>query len=77
MDHYVAYYIDVAHAAMGILLARRWVRPAAETGLPRYAWFKRYPLLAPLRRDAEFQVFLTGLKKSFEAAQLRYAHGGR
>jgi tetratricopeptide (TPR) repeat protein len=77
-DHHVAYNVGTAYAGLGNFTeARRWLRQAAETGLPNYPWFESDPLLAPIRKDAEFQAFLSELKKSFEATQQRYARGSR
>jgi len=73
MDHHAAYSVGVAYAQLGQRgEALLWLRKAADTGFPCYPWYARDPLLKPLGGDSEFQRFMAGLQKSWEAAKARY-----
>jgi hypothetical protein len=73
MDHHVAYAMGVAHAQLGDLSsARDWLGEASATGFPCYSWYERDPLLEPLRGDPEFDQFMAALRRSWEAARVRY-----
>ncbi len=50
--------------------AIRWLRSAAEMGLPNYPLFARDPHLRPLAGDSRFQQFMGGVKKEW----LEYRH---
>ncbi len=75
MDHHVAYGVGAAYAQLGDFAnARLWLARAAESGLPCYPWYERDTLLQPIRNDADFQRFMVELRKSWEAAAVRYAN---
>jgi TolB-like protein len=70
MDHHVAYALGAASAQLGRPAdAVKWLRTAAETGFPCYPWITRDSLLDPIRSDAGFQTFLTGLRADYDAAR--------
>jgi len=74
MNHHVANSLGAAYAQLRQHEeALRWLRRAADTGLPCYPWYARDPLLDPLRGDAQFQRFLEDVRKRTEAARKRYA----
>jgi hypothetical protein len=52
--------------------AVRALEQAAASGFPCYPWFEWDPLLKPIRHDSTFNGFLTGLRRSWEAAKARY-----
>jgi hypothetical protein len=63
-----------AHAQLGNPRgALTWLRTAADSGFPCYPWFARDPLLDPLRQDAAFAQFMSGLRRAHEAARRQYA----
>jgi TolB-like protein len=73
IDHHIAYALGATYAQLGDLAeARRWLEEAARTGLPCYPWFARDPLLDPLRRDPDFQRFVSGLEESWRKLVARY-----
>ncbi len=75
MDHHVAYGVGAAYAQLGDFAnARLWLARAAESGLPCYPWYERDALHQPIRNDTDFQRFMAELRKSWEAAAVRYAH---
>lgn len=72
--HHAAYSVGAAYAQLGDFAgARKWLARAAETGFPCYPWYERDPLLDPLRSDQQFQGFMAGQQKLWEAARNRYA----
>lgn len=74
MDHHIAYSIGATYAQLGDLdEANRWLRKAADTGLRCYPWYRRDPLLDPLRSDPAFQRLLEEIRQSTERAAARYA----
>jgi hypothetical protein len=73
-DHHVYNSLGGAYAQLGQHEeALRWLRKAADTGLPCHPWFARDPLLDPLRGDPQFQRFLEEVRHRTEAARKRYA----
>jgi TolB-like protein len=73
VDHHLAYSLGAAYAQLGELAdARRWLAEAAHTGFPCYPWYANDPLLNPLRRDPEFQRFMTEFHDSWRAEAARY-----
>jgi serine/threonine-protein kinase len=75
VDHHVAYSLAAAYAQLGRMgEAREWLARAVETGFPCYPWFRRDPLLEPVRKDPEGHRFMERLRESWEAARARYAH---
>ncbi|MGH9841379.1 MAG: TPR end-of-group domain-containing protein, partial [Blastocatellia bacterium] len=72
--HHASYSIGAAYAQLGDKAkARLWLARAVETGFPCYPWYERDTLLKPLRDDPEFKQFMAELKKSWEAAKVKYA----
>jgi DNA-binding SARP family transcriptional activator/TolB-like protein/Tfp pilus assembly protein PilF len=72
-DHHVSYSIGATHAQLGDTAeAIRWLRLAADTGFRCYPWYRRDPLLDPLRRRPEFQAFLAELRRGWERDRSRY-----
>jgi adenylate cyclase len=72
-DHHVAGSIASAQAQLGRPAeAVRALEQAAASGFPCYPWFEWDPLLQPIRHDSTFNGFLTGLRRSWEAAKARY-----
>ena len=70
MDHHVAYGLGAASAQLGRPGdAVKWLRTAAETGFPCYPWIDRDALLDPIRSDAAFQTFMTGLRADYNAVR--------
>jgi eukaryotic-like serine/threonine-protein kinase len=70
MDHHVAYSIGAAYAQLGQLgEARRWLRQAAQTGLPCAGWFAWDPLLQPLRGDPGFEQLLREVQEMGDRAE--------
>jgi len=73
MDHHMAYSLGAAYAQLGdVSSAIRWLRQAAETGLPCHPWYARDPLLTPLRGNAEFQTFLGEQRAAWRANAAKY-----
>jgi hypothetical protein len=74
MDHHVAYALGAASAQLGRPgEAVTWLRAAADTGFSCYPWTARDALLDPIRTDAGFQAFLTGLRVDYDRSRARYA----
>jgi hypothetical protein len=72
-DHHIAYSLGAAYAQLGdFAQAKRLLGDAARTGLPCLPWYERDPLLDPLRRDPDFQQFLSGLRDSWKVLAARY-----
>ena len=73
MDHHVAYALGAASAQLGRPAeAVKWLRTAADTGFSCYPWMARDSMLDPLRSDAAFQEFLTGLRTDYDRARARF-----
>jgi tetratricopeptide (TPR) repeat protein len=59
MDHHVAYSLGAAWAQLGEpAVAVKWLEQAAETGFPCDPWFRKDPMLDPLRADSAFAQLL-------------------
>ena len=72
-DHHVAYSLAATYAGLGRTEeAFRWIRRAADSGLLCSAWYLNDPLLAPLRSDAAFAPFLTGVKARADMVGVEY-----
>ena len=56
--------------------AVRWLRAAAETGMPNYPMFARDIYLARIRNSAEFIQFMTGLKLRWDAIVREFDYRG-
>lgn len=68
-DHHVAYSLGVAYAQLGETdEADRWLRTAVDTGFPCPPFFERDPLLAPLRRRAQFADLLAYVRARREVS---------
>ena len=62
MDHHVAYSLGAAWAQLGERTAAlKWLKQAAETGFACDPWFRKDPLLDPLRSDPAFAQLLTSV----------------
>lgn len=62
MDHHVAYSLGAAWAQLGEhTAAMKWLQQAAETGFPCDPWFRKDPLLDPLRSDPAFARLLASV----------------
>jgi DNA-binding winged helix-turn-helix (wHTH) protein/TolB-like protein len=67
-DHHVAYNLGTAYAQLGDATeAIRWLRTAADTGLPCPILFERDPLLEPLRTESKFGELLAYVRAKREA----------
>ena len=67
-DHHVAYNLGTSYAQLGDATeAMRWLRTAADTGLPCPILLERDPLLEPLRTDAKFAELLAYVRSKREA----------
>jgi DNA-binding winged helix-turn-helix (wHTH) protein/TolB-like protein len=65
MDHHIAYSLGAALGQLGDKEAAvAWLERAADTGFPCYPWFKRDPLLDPLRGDPKFVALLARLQNA-------------
>jgi eukaryotic-like serine/threonine-protein kinase len=74
MDHHVAYSVGAAEAQLGRpASAVKWLRQAADSGFQCFQWVERDALLDPIRRNPEFQAFLTVLRADYDRARARYA----
>ena len=64
IDHHVAYSLGAAYAQLGEPReAIAWLRRAVENGFPCSPWFRRDPLLQPIRQDPEFLRLLTAMQR--------------
>ena len=73
MDHHVAYSLGVAYAQLGQpAQAVAWLRKAADSGFPCYAWYARDPLLQPVQGDPAFNRLLSDLKDRLQLARTQY-----
>lgn len=67
-DHHVAYNLGTSYAQLGDATeAVRWLRTAADTGLPCPILLERDPLLEPLRTDSKFAELLAYVRSKREA----------
>jgi len=74
MDHHVAYSVGAVEAQLGRpASAVKWLRQAADSGFQCLQWVERDALLDPIRRNPEFQAFLTVLRDDYDRARGRYA----
>jgi hypothetical protein len=65
MDHHIAYGLGAALAQLGDTAAGiTWLERAADTGFPCYPWFRRDPLLDPLRGEPQFASLLARLREA-------------
>ena len=65
MDHHIAYSLGAALGQLGDTEAAvAWLERAADTGFPCYPWFKRDPLLDPLRGDPKFVALVARLQNA-------------
>ena len=72
-SHHLDYAVGETYAQLGNQAqALRWLRRAADTGFVCYPWYARDPLLKPLRVDPAFERFEQELRKSWEAAKIRF-----
>jgi DNA-binding winged helix-turn-helix (wHTH) protein/tetratricopeptide (TPR) repeat protein len=66
-DHHVAYNLGTSYAQLGDSgEAIRWLRTAADTGLPCPILLERDPLLEPLRTDSKFAELLAYVRSKRE-----------
>jgi len=66
--HHVAHNLARRYAAEGKSgAAVKWLREAADAGLPSYTLFACDPLLAPIRKDPGFIQFLNELEPRYQA----------
>ena len=72
-SHHLDYAVAETYAQLGNQAqAVQWLRRAADTGFVCYPWYARDPLLKPLRLDPAFERFEQELRKSWEAAKIRF-----
>jgi len=65
--HHTAYAVGSAYALMNDhQQALKWLRMAADDGLPCYPMYENDPILNNLRKDPHFIQFLAQLKKQWE-----------
>jgi len=73
MDHHVAYSLGATYAQLGQpAQAVAWLRKAADSGFPCYAWYARDPLLQPMHGDPAFNRLLSDLKDRLQLARTQY-----
>ena len=71
--HHGAYGLGTAYAQLrDATTALRWLNQAVTTGFSCYPWYKRDPLLDPIRHDRRFAAFMRDLRRSWTDAQARY-----
>lgn len=67
-DYHVAYNLGTSYAQLGNATeAMRWLRTAADTGLPCPVLLERDPMLEPLRTDSKFVELLAYVRAKSEA----------
>ena len=72
MDHHIAYSLGAALAQLGDATGSlTWLERAADTGFPCYTWFKKDPLLDPIRRDPGFVRLMERLRAGHVEARRR------
>ena len=75
IDHHVAYSLGAAYAQIGdTSQSMRWLNESVRIGFPCYPWFRRDPLLQPLRGNAQFETLLTRLREQNDAWSKRYTN---
>ena len=73
MDHHVAYSLGAAYAQLGEPdQALRWLDKSRKDGFPCLPWFERDPLLAKLKTDPRFKVFLDDLRQTWALTNEQY-----
>jgi adenylate cyclase len=74
MDHHVAYSLGAAYAQLDMPdEALRWLSKSQKDGFECYPWFDRDPLLAKLKKQPAFQLFLDDFRQTWEITKQQYA----